>query len=232
MRKFLSATLITLATVGALALPLPAEAGVHLIHVTEIFGGTSAHPDAQYVELRLEAPGQVFTAGSAIYAYDTNANFLGVFAQFDRNLFNGADGARFVACTTKAMVVYGMTCDAIAQPILGFSTGSIYFTGSGDFVPYGNYQGPVLPNTSPAPALVRGRSIERTTDTANPGVDFHYASPSPTANNNLGAAPVALATTLDNDLDTVRDGTDNCPDHANTNQADADGDGLGDACDA
>lgn len=37
--------------------------------------------------------------------------------------------------------------------------------------------------------------------------------------------------TCDRDGDTVPDTTDNCPDAANTNQANADGDGLGDVCD-
>jgi len=36
---------------------------------------------------------------------------------------------------------------------------------------------------------------------------------------------------IDRDSDTVLDGLDNCPNTANTNQADADGDLLGDVCD-
>ena len=36
---------------------------------------------------------------------------------------------------------------------------------------------------------------------------------------------------IDRDSDTIPDGLDNCPNTANTNQADADGDGLGDVCD-
>ncbi len=36
----------------------------------------------------------------------------------------------------------------------------------------------------------------------------------------------------DVDQDTVADATDNCPDDANTDQADGDGDGIGDVCDA
>ena len=37
---------------------------------------------------------------------------------------------------------------------------------------------------------------------------------------------------LDSDADDVDDGTDNCPNSANADQLDTDGDGLGEACDA
>lgn len=35
----------------------------------------------------------------------------------------------------------------------------------------------------------------------------------------------------DQDMDGVTDGSDNCPDVSNDDQADTDGDGIGDACD-
>lgn len=232
MRRTVALTVaLAAAVVGGLTEARPAAAAVHLVHITEAFAGTTAHPDAQYVELRLEAPGQTFTAGQVIHAWGPDADYRGEFARFDRHLANGADGARFVACTTKAMVVFAMQCDAVAEPILTSPAGSVYFTGSGDFVPYGPYTGPLLTGTSPAPRLIPGRSIERVVDTGDPGADFKAANPSPTANNNLGAAPIALATSLDGDGDGVRDGNDNCPDAANASQTDADGDGLGDPCD-
>jgi hypothetical protein len=45
------------------------------------------------------------------------------------------------------------------------------------------------------------------------------------------AAPLLLAACGDRDADGWQDAADNCPDAANVNQVDADGDGSGDACD-
>ncbi len=42
---------------------------------------------------------------------------------------------------------------------------------------------------------------------------------------------VTVGFVFDSDGDTVADNQDNCPDHPNADQADLDGDGLGDACD-
>jgi len=47
----------------------------------------------------------------------------------------------------------------------------------------------------------------------------------------LAAITRKLACTNDSDGDGVCDGADNCPNHANADQADTDGDGIGDNCD-
>ena len=57
----------------------------------------------------------------------------------------------------------------------------------------------------------------------------------PAGNTSVPSAPVTFiitsATGPDKDGDTVPDAMDNCPSDANTNQADQDVDGKGDACD-
>ncbi|HMB55225.1 MAG TPA: hypothetical protein VKU40_18045, partial [Thermoanaerobaculia bacterium] len=53
-----------------------------------------------------------------------------------------------------------------------------------------------------------------------------------TADGVPGNDAVTLTARVDRDDDTVPDDDDNCPNVPNTNQADADGDGLGDACEA
>lgn len=70
--------------------------------------------------------------------------------------------------------------------------------------------------------FVGGASDVQTTQNANPDggyVEFFYHS--------FDAATSAM----DSDNDGVDDGVDNCPVDANTNQADLDGDDIGDACD-
>jgi len=52
------------------------------------------------------------------------------------------------------------------------------------------------------------------------------------ANEGNGAIPLSGNVVSDNDNDGVPDADDNCPNTANTNQLDSDGDGIGNACDA
>ncbi len=89
---------------------------------------------------------------------------------------------------------------------------------------------------APSPLLV-GQSILTLDPIAQPN---QLLEPSPGEADHRLAPPADLALPLledlgwfpDEDLDAVPDETDNCPATDNADQADADGDGIGDACDA
>lgn len=169
----------------------PSEAGVHLIHIQEVFPGTVAHPEAQFIELVLVAPGQVFVQGQKIKLYTPDPVVeTAPFAVFDRNLMEGSQGATFVACTVEAQVLFAMTCDATAYgPLLGF--GHLPYPGGAivwgdsffDVVAYGNF--PAQPGTLLGPPLVQGQSLVR-----NPDDTFTYAPPTP--RNNMGITGTLL----------------------------------------
>ena len=59
--------------VGALALLLlaaqPALATFHEMMIREVYPGSAAHPDSEYVELQMWAPGQNLVGGHQISAY-------------------------------------------------------------------------------------------------------------------------------------------------------------------
>lgn len=219
--------LTVLSVLGAVLVGGRAEAGVHFIEIHEIFPGTSANPDAQYVELRMYAAGQTLTDGHSITAFNADGSSAGTFATFSSNMANGTNGARILACTDAAQQLFTITCDAVATGDIPFNSGKLRFTGSGDIVTYGDYTGNTTGSLRPAQYLVRGRSHVRLQDTDDSYADFHYESPSP--QNNAGV--VSALPSGDADGDGVEDGSDNCPDDANAGQEDGDLDGLGDVCD-
>lgn len=199
---------------AAVGLPqIPARASFHFMVIQEIFVGTSAAPDAQFVELRMTSGGQTQVSGHRITAANADGSGAQDFAVFDHNMANGANGSRILACTQAAQQLLQMTCDATASPVLRLGSGRVTFS-TVNSVTYGDGQA--------APRSVRGRSLDRT------GSGWRYASPSP--QNNLGVTGTLPAG--DADGDGVADPDDNCPDEPNpVPQADADGDGLGDVCD-
>ena len=224
---------ILAAALAAAALPLlpEARASVHLVHIVEIFPGTPENPDAQFVELRMDVDGQNFTNNTAIDVADRNGLNVRRFATFTSNVSFGSAGRRILACTPQAAQLFGMTCDATATGRLYVDTGIVAFSGSGDAVTYGFYEGSAQPqSTRPAGYTEPGRSLARiggTQDTNDAYADFRYEAASPTNNAGVtGTLPPG-----DRDADGVQDSPDNCPSTANADQADADTDGLGDLCD-
>lgn len=90
---------------------------------------------------------------------------------------------------------------------------------------------PETPEAGEAPPPDAGVSVERDSGREAPhdtGAPVEEPEPADDAG---GLGPDAEAC-ADSDMDAICDDSDNCPDTANPNQADADGDGRGDACES
>jgi hypothetical protein len=115
-----------LAALALAAGAAPAAANFHFMSVAEVFGGSPAAPDAQYVVLRMYAAGQNFVAGHALDLYDQDELALGsvVFAD---DLANGADQARILIATSTAERLFGITADLRLPAALRVAGGKLCF---------------------------------------------------------------------------------------------------------
>ena len=182
----------------------PARASFHLIKITEVYGGASNDPEAQYVEIQTYASDQTFLAGRRIAVFDAAGAEGGSF-EFTRNLSNGAEGAYALVATPEAEATLGVTADLHMDPVIDLSGGRICFLDDMlpiDCVSWGSYSGESSGTGTPfnAPAgLELDRSIDRVVDrgtdperldraddTDDSATDFLFATPSP-SNNARGA---------------------------------------------
>jgi hypothetical protein len=82
---------------GLVASPDPAAADFHLMKVREVFGGTSAEPNADFVELQMTATGQGKVSGQFLHIYD--ATGFRVDCQIPADVANQNQNARILFAT-------------------------------------------------------------------------------------------------------------------------------------
>ncbi|HEX7058493.1 MAG TPA: hypothetical protein VF176_01400 [Solirubrobacterales bacterium] len=174
----------------------PASATFHLIALREVYPGSGAYPDAEYVELQAYAPGQNFVQGHSIAFFDAAGASLGT-VSFGADAARGADQVTFVAATPLAESQFGIVADT------GMSGGRMDPSGGAvcwealDCVSWGSFHGSVSSATG-APADPLGlpdgmalrRSIapgcptllEATDDSNDSAADFFDAFPAPRPN--------------------------------------------------
>jgi len=137
------------------------------MEIVEIFAGTDADPDAQYVMLRTTAAGQQFVDGATI---ETSADTFGT--------FNGdvpgasAAGSPILMAAAEAATLFSIGADETADGTvpLEFPDGTVLFrcgATAWDTVRYGNVGGSI------APALVRGCALRKV------GTSWILADPEP-----------------------------------------------------
>lgn len=197
MGRRISAGLVVIA-IGLGLMPSPAQADFHLMRIVEVFAGTDAAPNAQFIELKMHSPGQVFTNGHNVRVYNASGGLVTTFTMTD--VTNGANQDSILLGTAEAQTMFGVAPD-ITMPTAPISEagGKICFD-SIDCVSWGSYSGSVTSPSrtgTPAPAFCNSLArklggngtLEAADDTNNSAADFSVVPPTP--RNNAGATASA-----------------------------------------
>ena len=227
----------TMALAFAFLSATSAFAAFHEIKVKEVFAGSTAHPNAQYVLLQAFNLGQNAVTGHSVLTFDALGAPTGTFT-FAAGVGSGADQMTIFVATPDAATIFNITADLAMTPVLDPVGGKVCWEGStpDDCVAWGSYTGSVGDVGTPynlqgglIPAYATQRrldiclgiedldSCDDTNDSAN---DFITAVPNPIKNNGTqGQTPPA---TCGNG---ALEGLEGCEDN-NTN----DGDGCSSIC--
>jgi hypothetical protein len=192
-----------------------ARAAFHFMKVVEVFPGTAADPNAQFIELQMWFDGQNLVSGHSTYVYDAANNIVGTFT-FASNVANGASQSTILLATAQAQALFGLAPDLVMSSApIATAGGKVCFDPSPlaplECVAWGNYSGPATGVGTPfnvAGGLTLGQSIHRrldiagsptllenADDTDNSANDFVAGAPTP--RNNAGQPAVTtLAATL------------------------------------
>jgi chitinase len=202
----------------------PAHANFHLMKVVEVFAGSPAAPNAQYVVIQMYVSDQGALGGHKLFVYDAAGALAGTFT-FGTNVTNPqANQTKVFIATTQAQALFNLTPDLVMSPAVLAAGGKVCFEAI-DCVAWGNYSGTSTGVGTPAVAIDAARVLKRrldisggaTTldgadDTDNSANDFLLAMPAPRNSNDInGTTP---ASTCGNG---VVEGLEQCDDHNTSN---------------
>jgi hypothetical protein len=183
--------LAALLTFGA----APALATFHLMQIREVYPGSSAAPEADYVELQMWASGQNHVEGHVLRSYDAAGNVTGN-STFAHDVAGSASQSTLLLATPQAEAQFGVAADAPLAAGLSPAGGAVCWE-SIDCVSWGSFSG-TLPSPAGTPAAAGGipdgmalrRSISRgcatllepADDNDDSAEDFTALSPLPRPN--------------------------------------------------
>lgn len=225
--KFLVFVALTLAS-------LPAIASFHLMKIVEVFPGTAASPNAQYVVLQMYAAGQTFVGGHSIILYNAAGNQIDSVA-FIGAVTTGSNQSKILISTSAAQTFFGVTPDLIWAGDIPRAGGKVCFD-TIDCFAWGNYTGTPVGVGTPFNAAVGLQSgkaairrldvsgsptvLEGTDDTDDSANDFVSGLPAP--RNNPGQSGTIPPNTCPN---SIIEGLEECDDGNVVN-----GDGCSSTC--
>ena len=187
--------LVGLLSIACLAaLPAAASASFHFMKIREVYPGSIANPDSEYVELQMWAPGQNLVGGHTLSAYSANGALEEY--TFAGNVSHSANQSTILIASPEAEAQFGVTADlTIDKHALEPSGGAVCWE-SIDCVEWGNFTGAVLagPTGDAAAPPPDGIALKRTIlpgcdtllepgdDTDDSAVDFVPTAPAPRPN--------------------------------------------------
>jgi hypothetical protein len=168
----------SLAAAGLVAMAPPAAADFHLMKVEEVFAGTPSVPNADFVELEMQAEGQGNVSGHPLHLFDASS------ARFDCSIPADVPDEnlddKILFATTQAETEFGINADFTIPAILDGSSGAVCFATTVDCVSWGGFTGTTTsPAGTPFPSgIPPDNSIERSgPDTNNSADDFTVVTP-------------------------------------------------------
>lgn len=196
-RRSISLPVAALVAVACLIAPAEAGASFHLMQVREVYPGSAAAPEAEYVELQMWSGGENFVGGHFVRSHDASGAVVAT-STFPANLPNGANQSTLVLATPQAEAQFGIAADGALSPAgqLSPSGGAVCWEAI-DCVSWGSFAG-TLPSPTGAPAASAGisdgmgirRSIARgcatlldpADDSNDSAADFAATPPEPRPN--------------------------------------------------
>ncbi|HEX3608049.1 MAG TPA: hypothetical protein VHU14_00045 [Solirubrobacterales bacterium] len=186
-----------LALAASLLLAGPASATFHEMSIREVYPGSLALPESEYVELQMWAPGQNMVEGHSLKTYKANGTLSGT-TTFAGDVPAAANQSTILLATPAAESQFGVVPDAAMVPgQLDPGGGAACWAESIDCVSWGNFSG-ALPSPAGLPAAPSGipdgmalrRTIapgcatllEPTDDRDNSAIDFSAVFPAPRPN--------------------------------------------------
>lgn len=137
-----------------LCVAAPALATFHLMQIREIYPGSAAAPEAEYVELQMWASGQNHVEGHVLGSYDASGAVIGT-STFPHDVPNGANQSTLLLATPQAEAQFGVVADASLEPGSLSPAGGAVCWESIDCVAWGSFSG-TLPSPAGAPAAPAG----------------------------------------------------------------------------
>jgi hypothetical protein len=183
---------------AAIALsPAPAAATFHEMSIREIYPGSIAQPESEYVELQMWAPGQNLVGGHSLKTYSASGTLTAT-TTFGNDVAGAANQSTILLATPAAETELAVLPDAAMAPNqLDPAGGAACWADSIDCVSWGSFTGSLTsPAGSPAApagipsgmALRRTISpgcatlLEPTDDRDSSAADFSAVFPSPRPN--------------------------------------------------